>query len=181
MPVIWMADHNMVMVPHADEERGTQKPRGEKQQWLVDEVEATEEALSGAKMIDAFRAQHGASEKAYTRGVRRLDRATTSAVLTNTAPGAQCAGTIAAMRHIEQEDLEVASGATGGTDQLKMHRPDHKAVEVTLRFTKDPKARPPWALRGQRYDKATWEAMRTAITNALGHGAQPETETTPYD
>ena len=131
-PAIWMGDHNMVMDRDLDEERGTNYGRLAHEE-LVALVHSTEGVIAGREgMADAFRVSNKPGTRGYTRGVRRLDWAVASTQLLRRDVLPRIEGVV----HTSQEQLEVAVRTPEG---WALKTPDHKAVDVTLRFSEEKK------------------------------------------
>ena len=152
---VWMADHNMVIDRNLDEIRGTKGGiiRGEHTR-LTNTIKTIEDSLGG--LHDAFRSVHGEKAQDYTHEVRRIDRICLRATWEK-----QDVPWLAGMRHIAVQDLEIASAKKDG--DLTIHRPTHKAVEVTLRFSEHIQARAPWRFTGKKYPKEIWQKAMDSI------------------
>ena len=155
---IWLSDHNMVKDREADEDRGTKAGAGAHRR-LVDLVESAEAELSRAGgMVDAYTATHAHGARGYTHGVRRIDRATVSPSLVGKANLPRVEGA----EHVAREELEMAVHTKEGWE---VRRPHHKAVDVTLRFSEERRAKEGGWVVGPRegYPSEVWAQAMMAI------------------
>ena len=132
---IWMGDHNMVLDPGMDQGEG--QPTNARQKEVAGLAIAIERELG---VTDAFRWLHP-QERAYTRGTRRIDRIAIPIewATTNTP----C---VSEARHIEREEVELVLAKSKGEWRVK--RPDHKAVEIRMRYTNERRAAAEWKHAG---------------------------------
>ena len=140
---IWMGDHNMVLDPGMDQGEG--QPTNARQKEVAGLAIAIERELG---VTDAFRWLHP-QERAYTRGTRRIDRIAIPIewATTNTP----C---VSEARHIEREEVELVLAKSKG--KWRMKRPDHKAVEIRVRYM----------YTNERRAAAEWKhAIRVRYTN----------------
>ena len=154
---IWMADHNMVKDRAMDEDRGTTGSQAAHQR-LVAALESAEACLGeGGVMVDGYAATHERGSRGYTHGVRRIDRAAVSPTLLDRG----CVPRVEGVEHVAQDKLEVAMRTARGWE---LKTPHHKAVDVTLRFSEEPRAKgSTWVAKGREaYPPQVWrEAMST--------------------
>ena len=125
---IWMGDHNMVLDTDIDQAKG--QPINSCQKEITKLAMEIEEWMG---VTDAFRWVHP-DMRAYTRGTRRIDRVALDKVWS-----ADC---VSEVRHVQQEELEIVVAETRG--EWKISRPDHKAVEVRLRYSEEKRGKAEW-------------------------------------
>ena len=109
-------------------------------------------------VTDAFRWLHP-QERAYTRGTRQIDRIAIPTEWTTTST--PC---ISEARHIEREEVELVLAKSKGEWRVK--RPDHKAVEIRVRYTNERRAAAEWKHAGT-YPKEIQEEVRKIIKDTL--------------
>ena len=163
---IWMGDHNMVKDRVLDEDRGTVGSLAAHQR-LVAALESAEACLSDeGHMVDGYVATHERGSRGYTHGVRRIDRAAVSPTLLERG----CVPRVEGVEHVAQDRLEVAMRTARGWE---LKTPHHKAVDVTLRFSDEPRARgSTWVAKGREaYPPRVWEeamgAMRKEVSRRV--------------
>ena len=140
---IWMGDHNMVKDRVLDEDRGTVGSLAAHQR-LVAALESAEACLGEeGRMVDGYEATHERGSRGYTHGVRRIDRAAVSPTLLERG----CVPRVEGVEHVAQDRLEVAMRTARGWE---LKTPHHKAVDVTLRISDEPRARgSTWVAKGR--------------------------------
>jgi len=160
---MWMADHNMVLEPALDELRGTTVGRGAKFNELLAAYDEVREQLGMTH--DVIRDLRGARVKAFTHGVRRIDRIE----MTGDMLGKKYPKCVAAC-HVEQEELELVLPAP--RRGWRLARPGHKAVDVIIRVSDNQKDPAVWKVSGRPYPKDKWKEVLESIEETLDRQAQ---------
>ena len=152
----------MVLDPGIDQGEG--QPTNARQKEVAGLAASIEREMG---VTDAFRWLHP-QERAYTRGTRRIDRiAIPTEWATTSTP---C---ISEARHIEREEVELVLAKSKGEWRVK--RPDHKAVEIRVRYTNERRAAAEWKHAGT-YPKEIQEEVRRIITDTLENEQIPTEE-----
>ena len=152
---LWFGDHNMVCDPARDELRGT--PKGAQSLEVVRRFETVQSLLG---VVDAYVACHPGLVS-YTHKVRRIDRgyAPPGLLVLDRFPA------VSEMRHMEREEVEFVKRAPKKGSEL--HRPDHKALEMRLRFTGESRGKRPWQYCKGTYTPAVWAKAKAIIRSEL--------------